>query len=121
MESIPPLVSHFDGFVCLGFASHGVALLVCVLDDLRDVLRVERVHDVKGILALGKPTRSHLCREEPHELFVVFEHRPQFAHREFIVQWYIDTADLVESEQKLIAREDCLEEIFVDHVFRRKI
>jgi len=121
MKSVPPLVGHFDGLVGLGLASHGVALLVRVLDYIRDVLRVERVHDIKGVLAVGQPTRSHLCREEPHELRVVLEHRPQLAHRELVVQRHIDPADLVEPEQRLLAGEDCLEEVFVNHVLRRKI
>ena len=121
VERVPPLVSHFDGLVGLGLASHGVPLLVRVLYNLADVLRVESVHDVEKIFTVGHTPLSHLFREVLHERRVVLEHRPQVAHGEFVVQRDIDPADLVKSKQRLFIGEHFLEEIFVDHVLRRNV
>ena len=53
VERIPPLISHFDGFVGYGLTSHGISLLVRMLYELLHVLWMESVHDVEQVFAVG--------------------------------------------------------------------
>ena len=76
VEGVPPLVRNFDGFFDLGFISHGVALIICVPNNLVHILWLERVQNIEKILSVRHAAFGQLVREVLLYLLVFLRHRP---------------------------------------------
>ena len=96
-------------------ASPGHALLVGVRHDVREVDRLERVQDVEEVRPRWPFPYWVFVWEVGHEDGVLGELRVDVLHRQFIVAWDLDVADLRLLEQLLLARQDRLEEVLVHH------
>ena len=92
-----------------------------VFDDLLQVARLERVDQVEEVLPVRHAALRQLLREVPHELLVRLEHRPQFDHGELVELRHGDPFDLVQTQKRLLVREDLFEEVFVEHPVRRQV
>ena len=89
--------------------------------DLGEVVRVQRVHDVEEVLA-GRPLILRVViREVGVEDRVLLELGEERLDRELVVLGYLDLLDLQLLEQLLLAAEDILEEVLVDKALRRQV
>ena len=86
-----------------------------MVHDLLQVLGVEGVEEVEKIFPRG-PFIFRIGRGEvPHELGILFEFGPEPSHRKFIVMGDLDMFDRGLLHEVLLAGEDLLEEVLVDH------
>ena len=92
-----------------------------MLDQTLQVSRLKRVQYIEEVFSFRYTALSHLRWEVQHELFIVLQHWPDIPNRKFIVQRYIDSGDLFESQQGLIFSQHFLQKIFVHHVLRRQV
>ena len=89
--------------------------------DLGEVVRVQRVHDVEEVLA-GRPlVLGVVVREIGVEDRVLLELGEERLDGELVVLGDLDLLDLQLLEQLLLAAEDILEEVLVDEALRRQV
>ena len=90
------------------------SLRVGVLEDLREVLGVECVHDIEEVLPWRPLVLRKSVWKERQELFVVLEGWPEVLDRQLVVVRHLDELDRGLFHQLLLAREHFSEEVFVD-------
>ena len=96
-------------------------LLIGMLHDLIEIIRLQRVKDIEEVLA-RRTLASWICiREVLHEICIFLEMRPQRLDRQFVVVWNIYLLDFGLLHQLLLANENVLEEVLVDDVGIREI
>ena len=96
-------------------------LLVGMLEDLGEVVRIERVQHVEEILPRGALALRVLVREVRHEVCVLDEHGIQVLDAELIVSGDLYVVDLRLFEQLLLAAQDLLEKVLIDYCLIREI
>ena len=121
LQLLLPELGDGDALLLLVFGVGGHPLLVGVLHDLLEVLRLQRVEDVEEVLARRALAGGIRVGEVLHELRVLLEVRPERLHRELVVLWDVDLLDLGLLHQLLLADEDVLEEVLVDDVRVREV
>ena len=113
LQLFKPLVGDLNGLDGLCVVLFSSTHCLRVHHDVPNVVSHESVHDVEEVRAAGEPCLWAWRREVPHELFVGPHLRPQVLNRQLVVHWHVDGLDLAELHERLRAREDFLEKVFV--------
>ena len=121
LELLLPEVGDADGLRLLVHAGPGHPLDVGVVHDLAQVLGVDRVQHVEEVLPRRPLVLRVLGREVLHELGVLLELRPEAADRELVVVGHLDVVHGGLQQQRLLAREDLLEEVVGHQVLVREV
>ena len=90
-------------------------------DDLSDVVRHERIQNVKEVLAWWAFAFRIDRGEVLEEVAVLLHIRPQCRDRHLVVVGDRNLGDLILLEELFITGEDLLEEVLVDYIVRRQI
>ena len=96
-------------------------LLVGVVHDLLEVVRIQGVEDIEEVLARWSLAGWVLVRKVGQEDRVLLELRIELLDGELIVVGHVDVLHLDLLEQLLLADQDILEEVLVDEALRRQI
>ena len=121
VEGVPPVVSDFYKLLSHSFALRRVPLVVCVLNNLLQVVGLESVKQVEEVLPIRHTSLRQLLWEVPHELLIRLKHRPQFDDRKLVVLRNRDPANLIQTQKCLFFNQDLFEEIFVEHPVWRQV
>ena len=78
VESVPPVISDLDGFLCFCINSRVVALSLRMLNQLLEIFSLESVENIEEIFSIRYSTLGHFGRKIFHDLFVTPHHWPQF-------------------------------------------
>ena len=116
-----PLVRQLDALRHPFLARNGVALQVGMLDQVRHVLRTDRVENVEEVGPVGQPTLRQLVREELHKVARLLQLWPDVLHRELVEEGHLDQLDRPNLDEFLMIRKDLLEEILREHRARRHV
>ena len=116
LELLLPELGDADGLLLLVHAGAGHPLDVGVVHDLAQVLRVDGVEDVEEVLPRRPLVLRVLGREVLHELGVLLELGPEAPDRELVVMRHLDVVDVGLQNERLLAREDLLQEVVGDQV-----
>ncbi len=103
------------GLTLHGLAGRSHTLLVRVFEDLRKVIRVQRVEHVEKVVPRWAFALRICIREVRHELGVLRELRIEILHAELVVVRHLYEPDICFLHQLLLAREDLLQVVLVDH------
>ena len=121
VECVPPVIRDLYDLLLHGFGLHRVALVVCMLDNLVQVVMLESVDHVEEIVPVRHSSLRQLLREVLHQLLVRPHHRPQLDDRELVVHGNGDAPDLIQTQERFFTGEDLLEEVFVEHPVGRQV
>ena len=110
-----------DGLVLHLFAISCASLLVCMVDDLSEVFRHLRIKDVKEIFTWWPFAFGIHGGEIPKEISIFLHVGPEVLNGKLVEMRHRDELHLRLVEQILVFSDYCLQEIFVDNVFRRQI
>ena len=102
-------------------ARRGHPLLVGVLHDLRQVVRVQRVEDVEEVLPRRTLVLRVLVRKVRQEDGVLLELGIERLHRQLVVVRDLDRRDGRLLVELLLPGEDVLQEVLVDEAFGRQV
>ena len=89
-------------------------MLVGVIHDLLQVVRVLGVEHIEEVLPWWSLPSWVLVREARHQVGVLLEHGIEGLHRELIVVWNLDESDFELLQQLLLPSEHGLEEVLVE-------
>ena len=95
--------------------------LVCVLEDLIEVVWIQRIEDIVEVLAARSLVRWEDVREVLTERRIVLELGPQVLNGELIVGERMDLLDECLLEEQLLVREHQLEEVLIDLILRGQV
>ena len=121
VEGVPPMVGDFYKLFCHSFALRRVPLVVCVFNDLLQVVGLESVKQVEEVLPIRHTSLSQLLWEVSHELLIRLKHRPQLDDRKLVVLRNRDPGNLIQTQKRLFFSKDLFEEIFVEHPVWRQV
>ena len=110
-----PVLGDLYGLTLHGLAGRSHTLLVRVFEDLRKVIRVQRVEHVEKVVARRAFALRISVRKVRHELGVLRELRIEILHAQLVVVRHLDEPDFGFLQQLLLAREDLLQVVLVDH------
>ena len=98
IQLLPPGFADFNHllslFLCVCFGS----LFVCMVNQLSDVLRVQRVHHVPEIVSVGEPSFRKLVWKVPHEVWITFHLGPNVFDSKFVINGHVYKANVLQFE-----------------------
>ena len=120
-ELVPPRfcdVNHLL-LLSLGFGRH--SLLVCVLEYIRHVLRLNGVQDIPEVIAIWQTAIRGGVRHVHHEFIICLDSRPKLLHGELVIVRHVHIFDLFELEKSFLVLKDPLDKVLVDHILGRHV
>ena len=90
-------------------------------DQPPDVLFVQTVENIPEVVSVDLTALRKLVWEVVHELRLSLAKRIDSLESELIIDRHVDKLDLLELKQLLLAAEDLLEEVLVQHGLRWQI
>ena len=93
MKLLLPIFRHFDGLTLLHDALSRHSLLIGMLYDLPQVIRLKGRQDIEKIVPWRTFSFGKLVWEKLHEPFVVFHQRENVLHTEFLIMRNVDMLD----------------------------
>ena len=113
LELVVPRVGDLDGLLLAHNALSAISLLAGVLQNLLQVLGVERVEDVEKVVVVGHPIAGVNVLEVEHKLLVLLQVAPQVFDGELLEVGDVDIVDVLLLEEPLVVVENLLQEIFI--------
>ena len=89
-----------------------------MLDDLRQVLRVQRIQDCKEVISSWAFLSRVGVREVAHHGLVLPEKRVDGLYGKLIELGYVDELAVSYRQKLLLVTKDLLKEVFIDHLAR---
>ena len=88
---------------------------------LLEVFWLDGVENIEEIISRRALILGILVGEEGHHGGILLELRIEILDRYFVIMWDLDLLDRALPQQLLLASQDILQEILVDHGLRRQI
>lgn len=98
-----------------------MSLKAGILDNLLQIIPLNRVQNIEKVLAVRHSSLGHLRREEVHEFLVSLHHWPELHHSQFVIKRNVNPLNFVKFQELLIVNKDLFQEILIEHVFRRAV
>ena len=119
LQLLLPGLTHNDLLASLEVTVNSVALVLGIIDKLRNVTGPQRLQDVEHVGPVGLSFRHVwvLVGEVLHEQLILLDQGPDLLDGQLIKLGDLDCAEISQLEQLLLLHEDQLEIILVDHVF----
>ena len=92
-----------------------------MLDEMSDVRFIDGVEDVPEVFSASCAAFRQVGWEVRHELLVVLHQVSDLVHRQFIELRNNNRTQIFQRHQPLLAGEDLLEEVAVEHLFWRNV
>ena len=89
--------------------------LVRMRDKLRDILLVQRVHDVPEVVSVRYATDRQFVGEVHHELCVILHQGPELLYGKLVVDRHVYKLDGLQLKHFFVSVEYCLKKVFVVH------
>ena len=120
IQLLCPIFRNSNGLILLVHSLNRESLLVCMSNELLQVLRLQRVEHVEKVITRWTFACCVLAWEIRHKLTIFTHLRIDGLHRQLFVLGDGDELDLALFEELLFAFEHHLEEVFVYNCFIRQ-
>ena len=121
LELLVPRVGDFYGLLLAHNTLSTISLLAGVLQNLLQVLGVERVEDIEKVVVVGHPVAGVNVLEVEHKGLVLLQVAPQVFDGELLEVGDVDVVDVLLLVEPLLVVENLFQEILVALPFRRNI
>ena len=116
-----PIFRHLDCLTLLHDALSRHSLLISMLYNLPQVIRLKGHQDVKEIVPRGTFSFGKLIGKELHEPFVIFHHRENVLNTELLIMRNVDMLDFFLLKQMLLSLNDLLHEVLMKDGLVREV
>lgn len=120
-QFLGPELGDLDGIVLPGLTLGRIALPIGMVQEPTEEIGLQRVEDIKEVIPWRASARRVLVGEVAHEDRILLELWVERLDGQLIILRHVNVSDISFLEQLFLSRQDCLEEIFIDHILVRQV